>query len=313
MNATIEHPVSTFFKKGIELSDFNIHKYTPCRGDIGGQSFTTASEGVTQIYSAVQFSPHGVTHFDLPSCLDKHELALADEYEGIGDMPKSPEAIVRVMESYSKVKVLDTVILDMSFKVDEIRRYIDPNTGYLSQDIKAPHFETMMQALEIKRDDDILKSISEKDLNKKLLILKTGWDKEFNTFSHSLNNPYFEFRHPFLTYPFLSYETLKWLLVDDEGPQIQGIGCETCGVNNPAYYAKPHFLPSYATAYYDAVKPPFRPASVLLLTNGLYYINHLTRLDQINSTKCFGKSCIIPIALGTYDAYLAKVIFTEEI
>ena len=308
--------MNEFFDKGIELSNFDIQRYTAIRGKLTGEVFEHRSGRVPQMYSRVHFCPHSVTHMDLPWCLSREELKLAQGSEGVGMITERPEEIIKLMEYYSKICSIDTVILDLSSKAEIMKtNYLDNKTGCIYQDMNENDFEKMMQFLEIKRDPDICTRLSEEEIRGRFLIVKTNWDIEFNLYSFSLDHPFFELRHPYVTYPFLSFETIKWL-VKDLG--VAGIGCETSGIENPIYYTTDHFVPNYASKYLNNLSPKFRPVSMLLLTNTRYYIKHLTGLSLLKrdeffvNGKCIGKACIIPISLGLRDANLAKVIFFRE-
>jgi kynurenine formamidase len=312
---TTQEQIRDFLERGIELSSFEIQRYVPIRGKLPGEVFEYKPEKIPNLYSRIHFCPHSVTHMDLPWGIEKDSLQTAQDGEGVGTIPERPEERIALMEHYSRIEFPETLVLDFSSKADCVKKgYIDSRTGLIDEGIDGNAFEKLMSFLEIKTTEDILALASEGEIRHKFLIIVTNWADEFSRTSHSLDNPFFELRHPYLVYPFLSFETIKWLVNVEK---IQGIACETPGIDNPAYYSTPHFAPLYASKYLDNLKPAFRPVSTVTLTNGLYYIMHLANTNLLKekgileSNRCFGTTCIIPISLGLRDANLVKVIFLE--
>lgn len=313
---TSSDSLAKFFERGVEISSFDIQRYTPIRGKLSGEVYEHRAGQVPQMYSRVHFCPHSITHMDLPWCLDAKEMDEASSFGYTEPSITNPNEMEYLLEYYSKIRLFNTIILDLSEKAKIMKNsYIDDRTGHINSSMDETAFGKMMQFLEIRRDEDILSLASEEELHEKFLIIKTGWDDAFNIWSTNLDNPYFELRHPYLVYPFFPLETIKWLVED---VNVKGIGCETPGMDNPAYYTTPHFAPTYSKRYlYYDLQPKFRPTSILLLTNFRYYVKHLTNFSVLESNghftnrKCVGKLCIIPISLGLRDANLAKTIFAK--
>ncbi len=318
MSFDLRKQLQTYFEGSIELSNLDIKRATICRQDRPSIVNETRSPHVFQVYSDVAFSIHSVTHIDLPGAVgpEEEQAMLSDpNMKHVPSIPRDPEKIVETLEFYSKTQIFDSVVLDFSARAKEFNeRYVNSVDGLIYQDIDENVFNNLIRSLEIDFEEDLLRLTTESEIRGKFVIIKTGWGEEFDTMSSNLANPYFFFRHPFLTHPFLNQRTAKWLV---ENCQIRGIGCDSPGIDNPMYYTRPHFLPAYTKSYYYSIfqkeSPKFRPTSLFLLCNRLHYVKDLDNLRFLNGDKCFGTLCIIPVSFNLRDANLVKVFFKKEL
>ena len=298
---------------GIELS-FVTLKYPVFRGNYPPFIQNIDRELPLQPCSFLSHSIHSLSHFDLPWCIEDQIEEIRSYDSKFKPLPEL-DKIDEVISAYSKIRVFDTVIVDITKKLKFLRRYIDTGTEFLKSDTTAESFEELMKVLEITKDD--IKLPKDK-LKEKLIIFRTGYD----ALSHraaNYSNSYFELRHPYLIAPYLEYDSnensLLNELVDELG--IIGIGSDTYGLENPLYFASRHNLPEYAKYYYNEnkyKKPPFRPVLAKLMTETKYYIKNLRNINRIETKKgyAFGKSCIVPMAFGNKDGNVIRIFFKAE-
>jgi kynurenine formamidase len=291
----------------IELSCTDI-KYTPCRGNMPSYTIKYPINLGQSVASAVFFSVHSITHFDLPWTIEDRIKDIREKDSDVRPLPM-PEEINEVMIEYNKIKLFDTVVIDITNKLTEMKKkYIDEETKYIHSDLDEFKFRDLMDSLMITPED--LEEVPE-ELDDRFILFKTGW-KDLNPRVVNLTNPYFELRHPYLIPPYLEYDTMKWL-VKDKG--IKGIGSDSYGLENSIYQTNPHYLPKYAKEYYyNYKKPTFPPVLVTLMSERRYYLKNLRHFEHIITKKGYalGKIHIIPFSLGNRDANLARVFFRTE-
>lgn len=308
--------VEEFFEKTVDISTTNIKKYISMRGI---RSPYMVEEGMDQVYSitsSVFFSVHGLTHFDLPWCLDQSELShVSENNEYIRMLPKDAENVIKIFEYYKKVRLFsNTVVLDLTEKSRCMDEFVDPKTGLLRESITEDGFENLMKNLEVTKNE-IEEKVEYHDLLNSFLLIKTGWKDKFGNLISNLNNPFFELRHPYLVNPYMNFDTIKWITKDIK-PKIWGIGTDCHSLNNPVFYSRPYLIPSYAQRYFDNHHKDlkYRPVSLMQLCNSRYYLKSLVNMDhiQINGDYTKGKLLLIPVDFSLRDAIVSRVFFMED-
>lgn len=106
----------------IELSSTDIN-YTPCRGNMPSYTIKYPINLGQSYASAVFFSVHSITHFDLPWTIEDRIKGIRKQDSDVKPLPM-PEEINDVITEYYKIKLFDTIVIDIKDKLTETRNML---------------------------------------------------------------------------------------------------------------------------------------------------------------------------------------------
>lgn len=225
-----------------------------------------------------------------------------------------------IEKQYFKWIEKDCVILDFSDKIKIIEKFLNKKgptpTSYLNDNLSELEIMSLFNQLSITEKDIIAKIEQIKkntkknffahDLSDKIIIFKTLWTERFLPYKMDINNPLFEGWHVFLTYPYLTKNSVQYLIQAN----VAGIGSDTVSLENPFLY-----IDSLSDNYKEYLLKlentniEIFPLHLLFLSRKKIIIENLWHLKKVNSS--IGKIYIFPYNLGTTDGTIANVFLKE--
>ena len=223
-------------------------------------------------------------------------------------------------KKYHDWMVKKCLILDFSDKIKTIEPYLvnaPIPSLYLKDDIGSTELYILFDKLKITKEDIIEKiniineqsrrDYIEENIDDKIIIFKTLWTERFLPFNTNINNQIFEGWHAFLTYPYLTYDAIKYLI--DE--KVAGVASDTVSLENPLCnidvlsdnYKK------YLLNLHES-NSTIAPFHITFLINKKIIIENLWYLIDTQSST--GTLTIIPYPLGTRDGTIVNVIFQPD-
>lgn len=288
------------------------------RGSIQTQVVYYQIPNTTHSGESILFSIHNATHIDLPWSVKWGD---GDGVPILGIEREEWENF------YLKMKQFDCIVLDISYKKNLLERHLAGElitSSYLKSNMDPEIFIDLYSKLKITKEEiiKILETENISDLFEKksedgiIVIFKTKWNEYYYAFGGPLCHPICEGWHAYLTYPFLSQETIDFLI--EQG--IAGVGCDTPSLENFMYYVNAESedtLEYLRKAYYsiksedNSFKDVIKPLHYNFLKNRRYLIENLCNLTEIETKTggyALGKLLLIPYPITTDRIFSGTIV-----
>jgi kynurenine formamidase len=279
------------------------------RGSIQTQVMYYQIPNTTHFGESILFSIHNATHIDLPWSVKWEE---SDRVPILGSEREEWENF------YLQLKQFDCIVLERHLAGELI------TSSYIKSDIDSEIFidlysklkitkEEIIKILEIENISDLFEKKSEDGI---IVIFKTKWNEYYYAFGGPLCHPICEGWHAYLTHPFLSPETIDFLI--EQG--IAGVGCDTPSLENFMYYVNAESedtLEYLRKAYYsikredNSFKDVIKPLHYNFLKNRRYLIENLCNLAEIETKEggyALGKLLLIPYPITTDRIFSGTIV-----